>query len=104
MASQIAPAADRVESGQGITQALRETGALTPVALDMVNTGEVTGSMEAVLENVATQYESEAEVRQEKMLRSMLIVWIALAAIFVLIIAASFYTGYFNSLMNQADG
>lgn len=63
MRAQMYPAFRAMESGAGVTESLRATGAFNPIVLDMTSTGERTGNLDEMLEKMAEFYEAEAEVR-----------------------------------------
>lgn len=103
IAAQIRPAAFRIQEGRSIAASLAETGAFTRITVDMANTGEQSGNMEAMFENVAEQYEDEADVRAEKMVRVIPVIIILIAGVIVAYIVVSFFTGYYQSLLESGS-
>lgn len=61
------PAMRGLEAGQTLFETMRATNAFNPIVMDMVATGEQTGSLNQMLEKVAEYYEGESEVRSVKM-------------------------------------
>lgn len=93
-----------VQNGKGITDALRSTRQFQPVVLQMMQTGEISGDFEAQLESVADFLEQESETTIHK---SMLVLGIlALIAVGIIVgyKVVQFYTGYFNSIFEMANG
>jgi type IV pilus assembly protein PilC len=56
-----------IREGQGFTEALERANWMPELALDMVGIGERSGSLREMLDEVATFYDSEAEVRLEQL-------------------------------------
>lgn len=61
--SRLYPAADRLERGEGVTASLAATGVVSPIVLDMTQTGEMTGNLDQMLEKMSEYYEEEGAVR-----------------------------------------
>lgn len=53
----------RLEQGDGIVQTMNASGVFDPIVLNMAATGEATGNLDAMLNNMSDYYEGEAEVR-----------------------------------------
>jgi len=51
--------ADRVEKGQGLAIPLKETKLFPPLVIQMISVGEESGSLDAMLHNVAIHYEEK---------------------------------------------
>lgn len=82
----IVTAIPNLESGMGMKEALTRTGAFSPIVLDMVSTGEMTGSLEQMLEKVAEYYEGEADLRATKLGHVVGVVVLVITAIYVAIV------------------
>ena len=95
------PAMQRVREGEGITVALRDTGAFSPIVLDMVGTGESTGNLDAMLQKVGDFYIAEAEVRQVQLGYAVGVLLGLLVAIYIGYIVISFYTGFGADVTEQ---
>lgn len=92
--ARIHPAPERLEGGAGVTQTLRETGAFSPIVLDMMQTGETTGDLDGMLGKMSEFYVAEAEVRQIK-LGQVFGVFVALVvAIYIGYIVITFWQEY----------
>ncbi|MEO6654451.1 MAG: type II secretion system F family protein [Pyrinomonadaceae bacterium] len=55
-----------IREGRGFTEALEKANWVPPLALDMIGIGEKSGSLREMLDEVATFYDAEAEVRLEQ--------------------------------------
>lgn len=55
-----------IREGRGFTEALEQANWLPELALDMIGIGEGSGSLREMLDEVATFYDAEAEVRLEQ--------------------------------------
>jgi type II secretory pathway component PulF len=102
IADKVKPLSQKLNEGVSIWDALQESGIFTPTALDMIRAGEVSGSLQSLLEHLAVHYEDEGKVRMGKF---TIVVIVAVLLIFLILIAStifSFYMGYaaqFNSLL-----
>lgn len=56
-----------IREGRGFTEALHQAGWLPELALDMIGIGEKSGSLREMLDEVASFYDAEAEVRLEQL-------------------------------------
>lgn len=56
-----------IREGRGFTEALENAGWIPELALDMIGIGEKSGSLREMLDEVATFYDAEAEVRLEQL-------------------------------------
>ncbi len=94
-------AAKKLESGEGIAHVFRETGAFTDIVLDMVATGEQTGSLDQMFTKVADYYEDEGDTRSRELGQVVGILVGLCVAAYIGYIVINFYMGYFGN-MNQA--
>jgi type IV pilus assembly protein PilC len=78
-----------IREGRGFTEALHQAGWLPELALDMIGIGEKSGSLREMLDEVATFYDAEAEVRLEQ-LTTLLepVILLIMAAVVVVILLA----------------
>ena len=99
--SRLKTAAPIVDSGGRLSDALRGTGVLPGMALDMISTGEQTGSMDEMLEKAAEYTEEEAEVAvfQSTMVLGVLLV-VAVAG-YIGCYVIQFYIGQYSNVMNS---
>ncbi len=106
--SKIHPVAKKLEDGDGIAGTLAETGVMSPIVLDMLQTGETSGNIDTMLERAAEHYEQEATMRSNQLAVTMGVVCMVVVAIYVGYIVISFYTGGFAAPLQdaarQADG
>lgn len=101
MRARIAPVSRRLEGGEGIARTLAETGVFSPIVLDMVATGETTGSLDQMLDKVSEYYEQEATVRAQQTAQVLGIAIALLVMIYIGYIVITFYTSYYGSLIND---
>ena len=101
MRARIHPAATRLEGGHGVAQTLAETGVFSPIVLDMVSTGETTGSLDSMLDKVSEYYEQEATTRAQQTAQVLGIAIALLVMIYIGFIIISFYTSYYGGLINE---
>jgi type II secretory pathway component PulF len=66
IADQVRPLAQKLNDGGSVWDALRESDIFTPTALDMIRAGEISGSLQQLLEHLALHYEEEGKVRMTK--------------------------------------
>jgi type IV pilus assembly protein PilC len=75
----IVRATDRVRDGVGLAAALKQEGFLPQMTLEMIEVGETTGSLEAMLNDVAEFHEGELDLRL-----SQITTWIEPALLLVM--------------------
>lgn len=92
--SRIYPAVEKIETGQGITESLRETRAFSPIVMDMTSTGERTGNLDEMLEKASEFYEDEGQTQSRKAAAILGIVALLVVGGYVLYIAVTFFTTY----------
>lgn len=102
MRAQMYPAVRKLETGEGITETFRETGAFNPLVIDMVSTGEMTGSLDRMLEKMSQFYEEEAEVKAHKLGQITGVVIGLCVAIYIGYIVIGFWTSYYGGMMQGA--
>lgn len=103
VADRVKPLADKLNEGGSIWDALRESGMFTPTALDMVKAGEVSGSLQSLLDHLALHYEDEGKVRMSKfttviILAVMIIIFLLVASTIV-----GFWMGYFGQFKSLME-
>ena len=94
----------RLENGEGVAGMLGASGLLSPIAVQMARTGEQTGSLDAMMEKVADYLESEADVKSHQYAVITGVVVLLIAAMVVLYIAVSFYSGQFSAALGADKG
>lgn len=77
-----------IREGRGFTEALEKAGWVPELALDMIGIGEKSGSLREMLDEVATFYDAEAEVRLEQfttLLEPMILLFMAVVVVTILL-------------------
>ena len=97
------PAYRRLEEGAGIAETFRQTGAFSPIVIDMVETGETTGNLDYMLNKMAEYYEDEAATRSVKFGQVTGVVLGLLVALYIGYVVISFYMGYYGGIMQNAN-
>lgn len=85
VSSSIAKAADRVKEGESLHASLAETRLVPSLALEMIEVGEASGALSAMLTSVAEFYEEEVNTRLQRTL-----VWISPAILIVMAVVIGF--------------
>lgn len=94
MRSKLYPASLVLEGGAGITETLRSTGALSPIVIDMLSTGERTGNLDQMLNKMADYYQDEAKTRSVQLGHFMGVLAFLVVAIYIGYIVITFYQSY----------
>lgn len=89
-----------IQSGEGLTESLARTGYVSSMVLDMLSTGERTGSMEGVLDKVAEYMDGEVDATIHKLGLALFVLCILIAGIIVLRMAIGSYMGMAEREMN----
>ena len=77
-----------IREGRGFTEALHQANWLPELALDMIGIGEKSGSLREMLDEVASFYDAEAEVRLEQLttlLEPLILVFMAGVVVVILL-------------------
>lgn len=90
-----------IQAGQGLTESLARTGAMLPIVLDMLATGEKVGSPDTVLVKVADYMDDEADTSIQKAGIALFILMILAAGAVVLSIVLKFYLGSVANTLQQ---
>lgn len=98
------PAAESLKNGSRISESFAETGAFSPLVLDMVKTGEMTGSLDVMLTKVSEYYEDEGAVKAKQAGHLFAMIVFLCVAVYVFFIVFSFWSGYFQGIMNAGGG
>lgn len=88
-----------IEAGEGLAWSLGKTGAFPPMVLSMVQTGEETGSLDAMMDKVAEHYEQDVVVRLHQTSVAVGTATMLIAGVVVGAIVIQFYTGYFSNIL-----
>lgn len=94
----IYPAIPRLDSGESVTDVFLQTGAFSPMVIDMLRAGEMTGNIEEMLVKVSELYEDEGTTKARQMALLLgILVFLGVAAFILLFIILPFYMGYGQS-------
>jgi type IV pilus assembly protein PilC len=85
IATSIERASDRVREGKTLSESLAETRLVPPLALEMIEVGEASGALPAMLTSVAEFYEEEVSTRLQRTL-----VWVTPAILVVMAVVIGF--------------
>lgn len=96
--SQLEPPIRRVREGASLHVALGEAGLVPQLALDMVEVGEATGSLDQMLGNVSEFFDEEVETRMGRFLSLIEPIMLILVASIVALLLASVYLPMFSAL------
>jgi type IV pilus assembly protein PilC/MSHA biogenesis protein MshG len=101
MRAKLYPASKVLESGAGITETLKSTGALSPIVIDMLSTGEQTGNLDQMLNKMSDYYQDEAKTRSVQLGHFMGVLAFLIVAIYIGYIVVTFYQNMGNTFNNQ---
>lgn len=91
----------RVENGESLSECLGSTGFFSPIVLQMMRTGEMSGNLDGQLDKVADFLEEDAETTIKQSVKVLGVLLFLLIAIYIGMTVVQFYTGYFNSLLDS---
>lgn len=86
------PAYKELETGRGITDTLRSTGAFNDLVMDMVSTGETTGNLDMMLTKVSEYYEDDSATRGTQFAQVVGTVLFLCVAVYIAYVVITFYT------------
>ncbi|MEA2552941.1 MAG: biosis protein MshG [Fimbriimonadaceae bacterium] len=102
--SRIYPVVTKLENGEGIAQTLTDTGVFSPIVLNMMATGETTGSLDQMLMKVSEFYEDEGKVRAKQLANVVGVAVMVAVGFYIGYVVITFWTGYYGAVMNDAAG
>jgi type IV pilus assembly protein PilC len=85
IATSVEEASERVREGKTLSESLAETRLIPPLALEMIEVGEASGALPAMLTSVAEFYEEEVATRLQRTL-----VWVTPAILVVMAVVIGF--------------
>jgi len=97
-------AAERVKEGQTLHTSLAETRLIPPLALEMIEVGEASGALAAMLTSVAEFYEDEVSTRLQRTLAWIPIVILVAMAVVIGFILISLYLPMFSLQIGSSGG
>lgn len=101
LASRLKAVVPMLEQGRSFRESIGSAGVLPQMALDMLATGEQTGSVDTMLDKAAEYTENEAEVATVQMTVILGVVLLAGVAIYIGMMVVSFWGGYARGLENM---
>ncbi|HWF37495.1 MAG TPA: type II secretion system F family protein [Candidatus Acidoferrales bacterium] len=99
MSTSVENAADRVREGKSLHESLAQTGLIPALALEMIEVGEASGALSAMLISVAEFYEEEVGTSLQRTLAWIPIVILVVMAVVVGFILISLYLPMFSLQM-----
>jgi type IV pilus assembly protein PilC len=97
-------ATERVKEGQSLHASLAETHLIPPLALEMIEVGEASGALAAMLTSVAEFYEDEVGTRLQRTLAWIPIVILVAMAVVIGFILISLYLPMFSLQIGSNGG
>ncbi|MGB9067918.1 MAG: type II secretion system F family protein [Candidatus Acidiferrales bacterium] len=104
VATSVEQASDRVKEGQSLHLSLAETRLVPGLALEMIEVGEASGALTAMLTSVAEFYEEEVDTQLTRSLSWIPIVILVVMAIVVGFILISLYLPMFSLQVGSVGG
>jgi type IV pilus assembly protein PilC len=101
--SKLEPVIQRVNEGQPLAETLDATGVTSDIVIDMVQVGEATGELDAMLSDLSDFLDEEVEVRLDRALSLLEPVMLVLMGFIVATLLISVYLPLF-SLLGQIEG
>ena len=98
--SRIEQMRDGIERGESISRCAAATGVFTPVVLQMINVGEETGELDALLFEIAEMYERDTDYAIKGLSAAIEPILLAVVAVMVLLLALGVFLPLWN--MGQA--
>jgi type IV pilus assembly protein PilC len=92
----------RIERGETVSQPLKETGVFPPMVTQMINVGETTGALDAMLSKIADFYEEEVDTAVAGLLTLLEPVMIAFLGVVVGGIVIAMYLPMFDLISKLA--
>jgi type IV pilus assembly protein PilC len=104
VATSVEHASDRVKEGQSLHVSLAETRLVPGLALEMIEVGEASGALTAMLTSVAEFYEEEVDTQLTRSLSWIPIVILVVMAVVVGFILISLYLPMFSLQVGSVGG
>lgn len=104
IATSVNSAADRVREGKTLHESLADTHLIPELALEMIEVGEASGSLAAMLTSVAEFYEEEVATRLQRTLTWIPIVILLVMALVIGFILVALYLPMFSLQLGAAGG
>ena len=94
--ARIYPIINKMDSGEGIYETFQASRAFSPVVLDMVRAGEMTGNLNEMLTKVAEYYEDESQTKARQAAMILGATMLLAVGAYVAYVVITFYVGYAN--------
>jgi type IV pilus assembly protein PilC len=104
VSTSVEQASDRVKEGQTLHSSLAETQLIPGLALEMIEVGEASGALSAMLTSVAEFYEEEVDTRLQRTLSWIPIVILVVMAVVIGFVLISLYLPMFSLQIGSAGG
>jgi len=104
VAASVEQASDRVREGQSLHVSLAEARLVPGLALEMIEVGEASGALTAMLTSVAEFYEEEVDTRLQRSLSLIPIVILIVMAVVIGFILIALYLPLFSLQVGSAGG
>ena len=104
VSTSVEQASDRVKEGQTLHSSLAETQLIPSLALEMIEVGEASGALSAMLTSVAEFYEEEVDTRLQRTLSWIPIVILVVMAVVIGFVLISLYLPMFSLQIGSAGG
>ena len=104
ISTSVEAAADRVKEGRSLHESLAETRLIPELALEMIEVGEASGALSAMLVSVAEFFEEEVNIRLQRTLTWIPIVILVIMAIVVGFILIALYLPMFSLQIGASGG
>jgi type IV pilus assembly protein PilC len=104
ISSSVSQAAQSVREGQSLHGALSSTGVMPPLALEMIEVGEASGALSAMLGSIAEFYEEEVSLRTQAMIAIVEPSILICMAVLIAFILISLYLPIFSISVGTFQG
>jgi len=104
ISTSVSQAAQSVREGQPLHQALRSTGVMPELALDMVEVGEASGALSAMLGSIAEFYDEEVALRTQALIAVVEPAILICMAVLIAFILIALYLPIFSISVGTFQG
>lgn len=94
----LAPRIQMVREGRPFHAMLEESGAVPPMAIDMIKVGEATGSLDEMLGNVSDLFDEQAETRLQRVLTLIEPLMLVFMGVIIALLLVSIYVPLFSAM------
>ena len=101
--SQIYPAVEKIQDGEGIAATLAQTGVFSPIVMNMMATGESTGNMDQMILKAAEFYEDEGKVRAKQMAVFVGVMVGLLVGVYIGYVVITFWVQVYGGIIKEAE-